>query len=89
MANYLSRSPNFDAPPASKYDKQFVVKAIENFDEACSVINTPAPTKETGKIQLVKVHLEKNRINSKKFIIKGKGNEKKTPSFQSNARGRR
>ena len=30
------------------------------------MINTPAPTKETEKIQLVKAHREKNRIISKK-----------------------
>ena len=34
MADYLSRSPKFEAPPTSKYDEQFVVKAIKNFDEA-------------------------------------------------------
>ena len=59
MADYLSRSPKFDAPPTSKYDDQFVVKTTENFDEACRVINTPATDKEIGKAQLVKAHLEK------------------------------
>ena len=43
------------------------------------MINTPAPTEEIGKIQLFKVHLEKNRINSKKFILNGKGNKAKHP----------
>ena len=79
MADYLSRSPKFEAPPTSKYDEQFVVEAIENFDEACRVINTQAPTKEIRKIQLVRVHLEKKRINSKNFILNGKGIEGKHP----------
>ena len=79
MSDYLSRSPKFEAPPTSKYDEQFVVKAIENFDEACRVINTPAPTKEIGQIQLVKAHLEENRINSKRFTLIGKENGGKHP----------
>ena len=77
MADYLSRSPKLEAPSTLKYDEQFVVKAIENFDEACRVINTPAATKEIEKIQLVKAHLEKNRINTKKLILKEKGSDGK------------
>ena len=69
MADYLSRSPRFEAPPKSKYDEKFVVKTIENFDEACRVIITPATDKEMGKVQLVKAHLEKNRRNTKKLIF--------------------
>ena len=61
MADYLSRSPRFEALLKSKYNEKFVVKTIENFDEACRVINTPATDKEVGKVQLVKAHLEKNR----------------------------
>ena len=79
MADYLSRSTKFEAPPTSKYDEQFVVKAIENFDEACRVINTPASTKEIVKILLAKAHLEENRINSKELILVGKRNERKHP----------
>ena len=79
MADYLSRSPKFEAPPTSKYDEQFVVKATENFDEACRVINTLALTKEIGQIQLVKAHLEENRINSKRFTLIGKENGGKHP----------
>ena len=79
MADYLSRSPKFEAPPPSKYDEQFVVKAIENFDEACRVINTPAPTKEIEKIQLDKAHLEENRIKPKRFTLIGRENGGKHP----------
>ena len=79
MADYLSRSPKFEAPPTSKYDEQFVVKAIKNFDEACRVINAPAPTKEIEKIQLVKAHLEENRIISKRFTLIGRENGGKHP----------
>ena len=77
MTDYLSRSPKFEAPPASKYDKQFVVKTIENFDKACSVINTPATDKEMGKVQLLKTHLDKNRTNTKKLIFDVNASERK------------
>ena len=87
MADYLSRSPKFEAPPTSKYGEQFVVKAIENFDEACRVINTPAPTKEIEQIQLVKAHLEENRINSKRFTLIGKENRGKHPISEARQGG--
>ena len=89
MADYLSRSPKFEAPPTSKYDEQFVVKAIENFDEACRVINTPAPTKEFEKIQLVKAHLEKNRIFPKRFTLIGRENGGEHPISEAPQGGRR
>ena len=79
MADYLSRSPKFEAPPTSKYDEQFVVKAIENFDEACRVINTPAPTEQIGQIQIVRAYLEEDRINSKRIILIGKERGGKHP----------
>ena len=44
MADYFSRSPKFEAPPLSKYDMQFVVRAIENLDEAFRATNTPPKT---------------------------------------------
>ena len=89
MADYLSRSPKFEAPPTSKYDEQFVVKAIENFDEACRVINTPAPTKEIEKIQLVKAHLEENRIFPKRFTLIGRENGGEHPISEAPQGGHR
>ena len=59
------------------YDEQFVVKTIENFDEACRVMDTPATDKEIGKVQLVKAHLEKNRTNTKKLIFDVNSSERK------------
>ena len=38
------------------------------------MINTPAPTKEIEKIQLVKAHLEENRVIPKRFTIIGRKN---------------
>ena len=39
MVDYLSRNPTFDAPPPSSvYDELFVIKAIENFTQACNSI---------------------------------------------------
>ena len=76
-ADYLSSSPNFEAQPKSKYDEQFVVKTIENFDEACRVINTPATDKEIGKVQQARAHLEKNRTNTKKLIFDVNASERK------------
>ena len=77
MADYLSRSPKFEAPPTSKYDEQFVGKTIEIFDEACRVISTPATDKKIGKVQLVKAHLEKNRTNTKKLTFDVNASERK------------
>ena len=41
------------------------------------MINTPATTKEIGKVQLVNAHLEKNRTNTKKIIFDVKASERK------------
>ena len=34
IADYLPRNPKFRAPPQWNYDEQFVVKSIQNFDNA-------------------------------------------------------
>ena len=60
MADCLSRSPKFEALSTSKYDEQFVVNTIENFDESCRVINTPEENPlDIEKVQLVQAHQEK------------------------------
>ena len=68
MADYLSRSPKFEAPLISKYDDQFVVKAIEKVDE--SMINTLVSILlDYEKSQLFHAHQETNNLHQQKFIF--------------------
>ena len=70
VADNLTRSPKFEAPSTSKYDKQLVVKNIENIDEACRLINTPAENSlDYERVQLVNARQEKHSENTKKFMF--------------------
>ena len=39
IADYLSRFPTFEAPRPSSFDKQYVVKCISRFFDACDILD--------------------------------------------------
>ena len=70
IADYLSRSPKFEALLFSNYTEQFIVKAIESFDEENRMIYTPQKNLlDHGKVQLIHAHKKRTVYTQINFLF--------------------